>query len=242
VRSQRARLNAELDTLEERKHGVLERAREQSEQELAALRQKVQHVLRELERARTERPAAAVAGLAQEAEALKPLRAPRQRRQRREPVAAGDLKVGQQVYVASLQAAGTIASAPDARGEVEVQMGSLRTRVNARDLARTDAREAAPAREPDITYRVDLSRTADISLQLDLRGMRAEAALEELDRYLHDAYLAGLKVVRIVHGKGTGALRQAVRQELATHAVVRHFETAEPNQGGEGATVVSLAN
>ena len=77
-------------------------------------------------------------------------------------------------------------------------------------------------------------------LQLDLRGARAEEALIELDRYLNDAALAGYDRVRVVHGKGTGALRAAVSEALARHPLVRAHEIAARNDGGEGATVVTL--
>ncbi|MGE5619892.1 MAG: endonuclease MutS2 [Sphingomonadaceae bacterium] len=242
LRAQRARLNAELDDLHERKALILERAREQSEQELAALRQKMQQVVRELERIRVERDhAAPIADLVKQVEDLRPLRTSGRRRQRREPMDTHDLKVGQAVYLASLQTTGVVASLPDDRGEVEVQVGSLRTRVKTRDLWRTDQPQPLAPRSPDITYRFH-QEAPDISIQLDLRGRRPPEAEEELDRYLNDAYLAGLKQVRIVHGKGTGALRQAVRQQLASSPLVRHFESAGDRDGGEGATVVSLAN
>ncbi len=248
AQSYRARLNAELEALEERRHEVLQRAREQSEQELSALRGRVNQVMRELERARLQQNAAsaeaarAAEAAAQRAEALRPVKAPRPRRQRSEPVEAQDLRVGQPVYVASLQQVGTVSSPPDDRGEVEVQIGMLRTRVKARELARTDGAAPRPQREPDITYRLDMDRAAAVTIQLDLRGKRVEEAEQELDEYLNDAYLAGLKMVRIIHGKGTGAVRQAVRQQLAASPLVRHFEAAEDRDGGEGVTIASLAN
>ena len=244
VRAQMARLHAELAELEERREAILERAREQSEQELAALRRKIQQVMRELEMSRQRADAAAaVANVARQAEALRPLIPPRRKRQRPEPVAAQDLKVGQPVYLARLQKVGTVSSPSDERGEVEVQLGSIRTRVKASELSRTDQREEpTPVREPDVTYRVDMDRASAVGIQLDLRGRRSEEAQEELEQYLNDAYLAGLKVVRVIHGKGTGAVRQAVRQQLAASPLVRHFEPADAKDGGDGATVVSLAN
>ena len=247
ARAHRARLNAELESLEERKNTVLEKAREQSEQELASLRGRVQQVLRELERARLQQNAPAAidtaAVAAERAEALRPLKAPRPRRQRQQPpVQAQDLKVGQPVFVASLQRVGTVSSLPDDRGDVEVQIGSLRTRVKAHELARTDGAQPEATGEPEITYRLDMDRASAVSIQLDLRGKRVDEALEELDEYLNDAYMAGLKLVRIIHGKGTGAVRQAVRQQLAGTPLVRHFEAAEDRDGGEGVTIASLAN
>jgi DNA mismatch repair protein MutS2 len=79
-----------------------------------------------------------------------------------------------------------------------------------------------------------------VPLQLDLRGARAEEALAVLDRYLNDAAVAGYDRVRIVHGKGTGALRAAVREALVKHPLVRSHAEAARNEGGEGATIVTL--
>ena len=242
ARAQRARLNAELVEIEDRKQAILERAREQSEQELASLRQRVQQILREAERLKaTGSSAASPAAIIQEVASLRPLRPPKRRQQRRQGVGTEDLKVGQNVYLARLQTVGVLSSLPDERGEVEVQVGSLRTRVKVDELSRTDQsrQESPPA--PEITYRFH-QEAPDIGIQLDLRGRRPQEAEEELDRYLNDAYLYGLKTVRIIHGKGTGALRQAVRQQLAASPLVRHFEPADARDGGEGATVVSLAN
>ena len=78
--------------------------------------------------------------------------------------------------------------------------------------------------------------------QLDLRGLRRDEATEALDRYLNDAYLGGLRMVRIVHGKGTGAVRAAVREQLAQHALVSRFQQADAREGGDGATEVTLAS
>jgi|GEM_PF-425261 len=244
ARAQRSRLNAELAEMEDRKQTVFERAREQSEHELAALRQKVQQVMRELERSRLLQgdAQAGVAAAAERAERLRPVHVPRKRQPQPQRMAAQELKIGQSVFVPGLQSVGTVASLPDGRGEVEVQLGAIRTRVKAGELSRTDQRGATPEREPEITYRVDMDRAAAVSLQLDLRGRRADEAQEELDHYLHDAYMAGMKVVRIIHGKGTGAVRQAVRTQLAASPLVSHFEPADAREGGDGATVVSLAN
>jgi DNA mismatch repair protein MutS2 len=77
-------------------------------------------------------------------------------------------------------------------------------------------------------------------MELDLRGLTVNDMLIELDRYLDTAYLAGLPFVRIIHGKGTGALRQAVREELRGHPLVGEFRTGENSEGGEGVTVAKL--
>jgi DNA mismatch repair protein MutS2 len=77
-------------------------------------------------------------------------------------------------------------------------------------------------------------------VELDLRGLRADEALDALDNYLDRAYLAGMPYVRIIHGKGTGKLRQVVRQALNQHPHVKSFEAGGANEGGEGVTVVKF--
>jgi DNA mismatch repair protein MutS2 len=76
--------------------------------------------------------------------------------------------------------------------------------------------------------------------QLDVRGRRVEEVLPDVDRYLNDAFLAGMPFVRVLHGKGTGALRQAIRDELSRHPLVASFSPAEARDGGDGVTVVRL--
>jgi DNA mismatch repair protein MutS2 len=78
-------------------------------------------------------------------------------------------------------------------------------------------------------------------MELDLRGERAEAALERMEGYLDAAFRGGLPFVRIIHGKGTGALRAAIREALASHSLVRRFESASPQDGGDGVTIALLA-
>jgi DNA mismatch repair protein MutS2 len=78
-------------------------------------------------------------------------------------------------------------------------------------------------------------------VELDLRGQRVEEALPQVDKYLDDAFLAGMPFVRIIHGKGTGALRQAVRQQLSNHPLVRSYRSGEDGEGGTGVTVAYLS-
>jgi DNA mismatch repair protein MutS2 len=80
-----------------------------------------------------------------------------------------------------------------------------------------------------------------VAAELDLRGQRADEALEACDRYIDDAYQAGLPFVRIIHGKGTGALRAAIRDGLADHPLVRRYESGPADAGGDGVTVAVLA-
>ena len=82
----------------------------------------------------------------------------------------------------------------------------------------------------------------NMNSELHLRRLTVDEALFRLERFLNDAFLAGLPTVRLIHGKGTGTLRQAVREQLKTHPLVKSFRPAELEEGGDGATIVELAN
>jgi DNA mismatch repair protein MutS2 len=170
---------------------------------------------------------------------------PTQARRRNEPQEAalsGPLALGDTVYVRSMDQRGELLSLPDARGEVEVQLGMLKLRVSATDVVRLSKRQARASEEPPRINVARPSSPAPVDLQLDLRGWRVEDALEEVDAYLNNAVMAGLPLVRLLHGKGTGALRQAIREQLRHHPLVKSFASAEPKDGGDGITVVTLAS
>lgn len=118
-----------------------------------------------------------------------------------------------------------------------VQIGILKMKIKESDLSRVQA-EKETARKMVATVRSESN--SHVSTQLDLRGERYESALKELDQYLDAALLAGYPQVTIVHGKGTGALRQGVTQSLKNHRSIKKFETAPANQGGNGATIVEF--
>ena len=153
-------------------------------------------------------------------------------------VIAGDPEVGDPVRIGSLGQVGELLALPDSRGEAEVQVGSLKLRVAARDLERLSRRKARDERMV-ITMPAFAARDVPES-ELDLRGQRAEAVIETVEQYLNDAFMAGLPRVRLVHGKGTGALRQVVRELLTRHPLVKSFGNPPQNQGGDGVTEVVL--
>jgi DNA mismatch repair protein MutS2 len=145
------------------------------------------------------------------------------------------IAIGAPVLVEGVAEPGTLLSIDD-RGMADVAAGALRLRVPA-----TQLRPAPESSEPIRSDRpVIRGSAASVPLQLDLRGARAEEALAVLDRYLNDAAVAGIGRLRIVHGKGTGALRTAIRAALTGHPLVRAQEPAGPSEGGDGATIVTL--
>jgi DNA mismatch repair protein MutS2 len=160
------------------------------------------------------------------------------------PAYRGPLQPGDQVWVAPLNALGEVISSR--RGEVEVQLGHFRTTVRRSQLelrGQAAAKEAAgAARGASEVAGLSLPAAESPGLELDLRGQTSEEALRELDRFLDEAYLAGLPWVRIIHGKGSGVLRAAVRDALKNHPLVSAYQSGEDAEGGEGVTVVRLAS
>lgn len=145
------------------------------------------------------------------------------------------IAVGAPVLVEGVSEPGTLLAVDD-RGMADVAAGALRLRVPVATLREAPAPDAALR-----STRTTVSGSAaSVPLQLDLRGARAEEALAVLDRYLNDAAVAGIDRLRIVHGKGTGALRTAVREMLSAHPLVREQTPAGPSEGGDGATIVRL--
>jgi DNA mismatch repair protein MutS2 len=151
-----------------------------------------------------------------------------------------DLRPGETVFVVSLKQRGTVQAAPDNRGEVELQVGAVKLRVPTDDLRRLPEGEPGP-RQVTSAGDAGFEKALAISPALDLRGRRVEDAVQELDKYLDDATLAGLTQVTVIHGKGTGALRQAVRDHLSSHPEVAAFRLGGEAEGGSGATIVELA-
>lgn len=154
--------------------------------------------------------------------------------------AEGPLQIGDTVRVLSFGQNAELLGLSADHSEAEVQMGALRFRVNVDNIERLSKRKAAEPQQAKVVVPRYEDRP-EVSTQLDMRGWRVEQALEELETYLNDAAMSGMSSIRIVHGKGTGALRQAVREHLAHHALVKSYASAPPQEGGDGVTVVKLS-
>ncbi|MGE5380268.1 MAG: endonuclease MutS2 [Methylocystaceae bacterium] len=147
------------------------------------------------------------------------------------------LLVGDYVEVRSLRQRGYILDGPSSSQEYTVQIGIMKVTASRDDLSKKLAPEEVKSRQARKTY---LEKAKNISPEIDLRGQLAEEALENLEQYLENAHLAGLERIRIIHGKGTGALRSAVRDYLHGHRYVLDFSQAAPNEGGFGVTIAHL--
>lgn len=148
-----------------------------------------------------------------------------------------ELREGDTVLVTALNVTGTILQLTEK--EAVVQAGAIRVTVS-RDALRPAAPKPSAHRAPVFSAPMDISRAAQLAPEIMLRMQRVDEAIVNLDRYLDEAHLAGLEQVRVVHGKGTGALRQAIREHLRRHPLVASFRLGEPAEGGDGVTVVTL--
>ena len=149
------------------------------------------------------------------------------------------LQLGEAVEIISMRQTGTIVQGPDKNGDVLVQIGILKVNSNLADLRRVQ--EAEENKQASSSNRIIQDRKSlQLSTELDLRGKRYEEALDMVDKYIDDAVLAGLHVVRIIHGKGTGALRKGITDFLKGDRRVKKYQLADVREGGAGVTVAEL--
>lgn len=151
------------------------------------------------------------------------------------------LRIGDSVKVLSMNLTGTVHSLPNAKGDLFVQMGILRSQVNIKDLVLIE--DAAPGSKKYAKTgagKLKMSKSASVSTEINLIGKTVDEAIALLDKYLDDAYLAHLPSVRIVHGKGTGALRSAVQSHLKRQSYIKSFHLGEFGEGDAGVTIAEF--
>lgn len=243
----RLQLAQRLEKIEDERQAVLEKARAAQAQEAAVLREEFETLRKELQRA--HQPLDALKPIQERLEGLQEnLEQPVTRR----VVQSGGprpLRLGDKVYLRSLKMDGTVTALGES--EVEVQLGALRIRAKLSDVQRSgqppETAQTAPAAAAKRAGAVEGRKRPEIfrpspGMELDLRGQRAEDALDALERYIDSAYMAGMPFVRIIHGKGTGKLREVIRQALKDLVYVKRFEPGEEKEGGDGVTVAHLSN
>lgn len=242
LQQQRQRLEAERRQIREKEARLLDEAREQARAIVRQAKQEAEQTLREIRMARAaspdlsavarkvqeakERLQAAETGWAADAPAAQPDQPPPQ------------VKPGDHVEIARLNLRGYVLSEPGPNGEVLVQAGIMKVSLPLSDL------KLVPEAKPEQRYAgiggLAAGKAQQVATECDFRGMTVEEALDAVDKYLDDAYLAGLSQVYLIHGKGTGTLRAAVRDHLATHQHVSGYRPGGLHEGGQGVTVVKL--
>ena len=166
-----------------------------------------------------------------------PEKKPAKKGEKQKPLAVGDT-----VFVNTLGLKGTVTSLPNARGQLTVQMGMLSSTVNIKDIApaEEDMPEEPVRKTASQASTIGMGKAAAVSPEINLIGMTVDEALPELEKYLDDAYLAHLPSVRVVHGRGTGALRKAVQQKLRKLSYVKSYRGGEYGEGDSGVTIVTF--
>jgi len=236
-------LEARLEAIEDERREVLEKARAEAELEVAVLKKNIEALKKQLKDAR--QPLEALKKVEEEIEQIEEkVEEPVERKPRiadlRPSVTDRPLKLGEKVTVSTLNASGVVTALGES--DAEVQVGSLRIRAKLSELERKNVQPSAVSDQPqtqETGYRASTTVSSP-GIELDIRGQISEDALDMLERYLERAYSAGLPFVRIIHGKGTGVLRQVVRDALRGNVHVTSFEEGKPNEGGAGVTVAKI--
>jgi len=240
-------LEKRLEKIEDERRETLAKARAEGELEVAVLKQNMDTLKQQLKKAK--QPLEAIKLIEEKIEKMEEkVETPIERRQttdhgpssivnRQSPI-----QLGERVTVRTLNAEGLVTALGES--DAEIQIGTLRVRARLSDLIRRQTADDGPSQKQmparqqpsSVVHRPSSSP----GMEVDLRGLMSEDALDKMERYLEQAFLTGLPFVRIIHGKGTGKLRQAVREALRGHEYVNAFEEGGSTEGGEGVTVAKL--
>ncbi|MGD8758884.1 MAG: endonuclease MutS2 [Anaerolineales bacterium] len=241
VQTEREELAQRLEAIDEERRAILIEGRQRAEEELAQVREEIRRLRSKLQAA--AQPLEALKPIEQQVEQLEEKAAKPEPRLTPRATPGRPPKLGDRVVLPSLKAEGVITEV--GIEQAEVQIGRLRVRADLDELkivgAEDPAAEKPAARRRGRRGKGEPSEPKAPPLELHLRGMAADEALEELERRLDAAFLAGVPFIRVVHGKGTGRLRQAVREFLEGNPYTASFEPGTATEGGEGVTIVRLA-
>jgi DNA mismatch repair protein MutS2 len=245
LEEQTRELEKRLEKIEDERRETLAKARAEGELEVAVLKKNIDSLKSQLKKA--SQPLQAIRAIEEKMEKMEEkVEAPVERQSTGTMSASSNqpLKLGERVTVGTLNTEGVITALGES--DAEVQIGTIRMRARLSDLARVDKLKVESQK-----LKVESQKSSDLrpstfdvrrspGMEVDLRGLMSEDALDKMERYLEQAFLSGLPFVRIIHGKGTGRLRQAVREALRGHEYVKSFEEGGDKEGGEGVTVAKL--
>lgn len=247
LEAQTREIEKRLEKIEDERREVLAKARAEGELEVAILKRNIDSLKSQLKKAK--QPLDAIKTIEEKIEQVeRKIEAPVERKADQSLVSGlQSLKLGERVTVSTLNTEGVITALGES--DAEVQIGSLRVRARLTDLVRRSGEPSPVLSNQPVDDRPTTSAIrpkgspsgSSPGIELNLRGKLVEEGLEELDRYLEKAYSSGLLFVRIVHGKGTGRLREAVRNALKSSPYVASFEEPKDNEGGAGVTVAKMA-
>ncbi len=244
----RAKLEAEtrelekrLEKIEDERRETLAKARAEGELEVAVLKRNIDSLKAQLKKA--SQPLQAIKAIEEKMEKMEEkVEQPVERKGNQLSVGSNQLlRLGERVTISTLNAEGVVTALGES--DAEIQIGTVRMRARLSDLIRKSSGQTVDDRPQTIASHsssIVHRQSSSPGMEVDLRGLMADDALDKMERYLEQAFLAGLPWVRIIHGKGTGRLRQAVREALRGHEYVKSFEEGGDKEGGEGVTVAKL--
>lgn len=240
------RLEKKNEHIDDRRESILRSANEEAAQILREAKEFADQTIRDINKAASARDSKSLENSRKNAReqlnkttdklAIKPVKSHKSK-----SYTPKDFKLGDRVKVLSMNVEGTVHTLPNAKGDLTVQMGILCSKVNISDLI---ILEEAPAQNNKLvstgTSKIKMSKSSSISPEIKLLGLTVDEAITVLDKYLDDAYLSHLPSVRIVHGKGTGALRAAVQNHLRKCKYISEFHIAEYGEGDAGVTIAKF--
>ena len=236
MEKQTLELEKRLEKIEDERRETLAKARAEGELEVAVLRSNIDSLKSQLKKA--NQPLTAIRAIEEKMEKMEEkVEAPVERKIDQ---SSGNqsIKLGEKVTVSSLNAEGVVTALSES--DAEIQIGTIRVRARLSDLLKKSGQPVVEEKKKVLTRETSSVSAKSPGMEVDLRGLMSEDALDKMERYLEQAYLSGLPFVRIIHGKGTGKLRQAVRTALRGHEYVKTFEEGGDKEGGEGVTVAKL--
>ena len=239
-------LKNKQEKLDESRDAILRKAKEEANQILQEAKDTADEAIRNFNKYGTTRPS--IQEMEKQRTNIREKMAANEKKSSKEketaiynPKVPKKLRIGDSVKVLSMNLTGTVHSLPNAKGDLFVQMGILRSQVNIRDLVLIE--DAAPGSKKYAKTgagKLKMSKSASVSTEINLIGKTVDEAIALLDKYLDDAYLAHLPSVRIVHGKGTGALRKAVQSLLKRQSYIKSFHLGEFGEGDAGVTIAEF--
>lgn len=239
-------LKNKQEKLDESRDAILRKAKEEANQILQEAKDTADEAIRNFNKYGTTRPS--IQEMEKQRTNIREKMAANEKKSSKEkdtaiynPKVPKKLRIGDSVKVLSMNLTGTVHSLPNAKGDLFVQMGILRSQVNIKDLVLIE--DAAPGSKKYTKTgagKLKMSKSASVSTEINLIGKTVDEAIALLDKYLDDAYLAHLPSVRIVHGKGTGALRSAVQSHLKRQSYIKSFHLGEFGEGDAGVTIAEF--
>lgn len=239
-------LKNKQEKLDESRDAILRKAKEEANQILQEAKDTADEAIRNFNKYGTTRPS--IQEMEKQRTNIREKMAANEKKSSKEkdtaiynPKVPKKLRIGDSVKVLSMNLTGTVHSLPNAKGDLFVQMGILRSQVNIKDLVLIE--DAAPGSKKYAKTgagKLKMRKSASVSTEINLIGKTVDEAIALLDKYLDDAYLAHLPSVRIVHGKGTGALRSAVQSHLKRQSYIKSFHLGEFGEGDAGVTIAEF--